>query len=97
MDTAVAGERKPAPWDWIGRLKDLGRTRPYRLTRTERAMIGAQGKALTMLVTALQARGHIETREFADMLGVFSVVVGEDDDLEGAILAAWAGMMKDSL
>lgn len=97
MDTNVAGERKPVPWRWISRQKDRGRTRPYRLTRTERAMITAQGKALTMLVTALQARGHLQTREFADMMGVFSVVVAEDDDLEGTILAAWAGIMKDSL
>lgn len=31
------------------------------------------------------------------MLGVFSVVVAEDDDIEGDILAVWAGIMKQSL
>jgi hypothetical protein len=50
-----------------------------------------------MLVTALQARGHLKVEEFADTLAVFSVVVGEDNDLEGKLLAAWAGMLKESL
>lgn len=40
---------------------------------------------------------HLEVSEFADMLGVFSVVVAEDDDIEGDILAVWAGIMKQSL
>lgn len=97
MDTRLAAGDRPAPCRGLRALRDFGKQRRYRLSRTERALVGAQGKALTMLVTALQARGHIQTSEFADMLGVFSVVVSEDDDLEGTILAAWAGMMKESL
>ena len=61
------------------------------------ALIGANGKALTMLATAMQARGHLDVREFSELLGIFSVVVGEDDDLEGMILAVWAGLLKDSV
>ena len=49
------------------------------------------------LLTALQARGHLQVGEFADMLGVFSVVVAKDDGLEGDILAVWAAIMKESL
>lgn len=94
MTPAVAGD-SVAPWrKW---LAVLGRSRRSRWTRVERALIGANGKALTMLVTALQARSLLDVKEFADVLGVFSVVVGEDDDLEGIILAVWAGIMKDSL
>ncbi|MBL7660950.1 hypothetical protein INQ28_32175, partial [Escherichia coli] len=44
-----------------------------------------------------QARGHLDVREFSELLGIFSVVVGEDDDLEGMILAVWAGLLKDSV
>lgn len=94
MDTAV--ERGAgAPWrDWFTILRHR-RSRP-RLSKVERALVGANGKALAMLVTALQARGHLDAREFADLLGIFSVVIGEDDDLEGMILAVWAGVLKDS-
>lgn len=82
--------------DWIAVLGRRRRSRP-KLSVVERALVGANGKALTMLVTALQARGHLEVEEFSNLLGIFSVVVGEDDDLEGAILAIWAGILKDSL
>lgn len=81
--------------EWIGTLSGK-RSRPG-LSPAEHALVGANGKALTMLVTALAARGHLEVEEFSNILGIFSVVVGEDDDLEGAILAVWAGMMKESL
>ena len=94
MDTVGAdGARAP----WRDRLAAMmpRRSRP-KLSKVERALVGANGKALTMLVTALQARGHLDVREFADLLGIFSVVVGEDDDLEGMILAVWVGLLKDS-
>jgi len=90
VEDAPSGLRR-----WFANLVQRGAN--LRLSRVERAMIGANGKALTMLVTALQARGHLKVEEFADTLAVFSVVVGEDDDLEGMLLAAWAGMMKESL
>lgn len=95
MDTA--GTR-----GWRSSLRDriaafVRRCSPTRLSRVERSLIGAHGKALTVLVTALQARGHMEADEFADMLAVVSFVVREDSELEGTILAAWAGMIKDSL
>jgi len=95
MNTATTEDGRIAPWDWIKRLG--GRRRRYRVSAADRALICAQGKALTLLLTALQARGHIQVAEFADMLGVFSVVVAEDDDIEGDILAVWAGIMKQSL
>lgn len=88
--------KKPA--SLRGWIATLGRRRSQlKLSAAERALVGANGKALTMLVTALQARGHLEVEEFSNLLGIFSVVVGEDDDLEGAILAIWAGTLKDSL
>jgi len=94
MDTAVKDGAR-TPWrDW---LAILGRRSRPRLSKVERALIGANGKALTALITALQARGHLDVREFSDLLGIFSVVVGEDDDLEGMILAVWAGLLKDSV
>jgi hypothetical protein len=95
MDMAVKeGARTP----WRDLLAMLGRQRSRpRLSKVERTLIGANGKALTMLVTALQARGHLDVREFSNLLGIFSVVVGEDDDLEGMILAVWAGLLKDSV
>ncbi|WP_334147128.1 hypothetical protein [Hyphomicrobium sp.] len=68
-----------------------------RLSPVERALVFANGKAPTVLVTALQARGHLDVKEFAGLLGVFSVVVGEEDDLEATILALWAGIMEDSV
>ncbi|WP_454885456.1 hypothetical protein [Sphingomonas oryzagri] len=49
------------------------------------------------MATSLQARGVIEVREFAGTLAVFSVVVSEDNALEGDILAVWAAIMKESL
>ncbi|ODT43325.1 MAG: hypothetical protein ABS59_23875 [Methylobacterium sp. SCN 67-24] len=63
----------------------------------DRALIAAQGKALTMLATMLQVRGVLEVEEFAGTLGVFSVVVAEDNLLEGDILAVWAGILKESV
>lgn len=95
MDTEVKDGAR-TPWrDWLAML-GRGRSRPG-LSKVERALIGANGKALTMLATALQARGHLDVREFSELLGIFSVVVGEDDDLEGMILAVWAGLLKDSV
>jgi hypothetical protein len=85
-----------APWrDWLATL-GRRRSRP-RLSKVERAMVSANGKALTLLATTLQARGHLDVREFAELLGIFSVVVGEDDDLEGMILAVWTGLLKESV
>lgn len=63
----------------------------------DRALIAAQGKALTMLATMLQARGVMEVEEFAETLGIFAVVVAEASPLEGDILAVWAGTLKESL
>lgn len=50
-----------------------------------------------MLATTLQARGVLDVEDFAGTLAVFSVVVAEDSQLEGDILAVWAGILKDSL
>jgi hypothetical protein len=88
-EMAKSAWRAPIPWPW--------RARRQRITQAERALIGAQGKALTMLVTALQARGHLDVAEFAETLGIFSVVVAEANALESDILAVWAGTMKESL
>lgn len=97
MNTVVADQNEMAKSGWRGQIRWPWRARRHRITQAERALIGAQGKALTMLVTALQARGHLDVAEFADTLGIFSVVVAEDDALEGDILAVWAGIMKESL
>jgi hypothetical protein len=67
----------------------------WHLTAGERALMGAQGKVLTLLLTALQSRGLLDAKEFAGLLGIFSVTVFEDDELQGDILAVWAGMMQE--
>ncbi|MEO9337081.1 hypothetical protein ABFT80_06555 [Mesorhizobium sp. SB112] len=86
-----------------GLLERLGKrwglfSRPYTAPRPmDRALIAAHGKALTLLATTLQARGVLDVEDFSGTLGVFSVVVAEDNPLEGDILAVWAGIMKESL
>jgi len=93
----VADRTEKKNTGWFEQVRRLWPMRRHRITPTERALIGAQGKALTMLVTALQARGHLNVEEFSSMLGIFSAVVAEDDALQGDILAVWAGTMKESL
>src|SRR3546814_4836284 len=93
----TADEWRISDWSSDVCSSDL-RTQHYPRPRPmDRALIAAHGKALTMLATTLQARGVLDVEDFAGTLGVFSVVVGEDNRLEGDILAVWAGIMKDSL
>lgn len=80
---------------WIASF-GRGLWRP-RLSTADHALVGAHGKALTVLVTALQARGHLDAEEFSHLLGIFSVVVSDEDDLEGSILAVWAGIIQESM
>lgn len=97
MEAMNRTAKKPASLrDWIAARGRTRQSRP-KLSAVERALIGANGKALTLLASALQARGHLEVEEFSNLLGIFSVLAAEDDDLEGAILAIWAGILKDSL
>lgn len=99
MTTVADGQRRPGR----GILDRLGlrlglRWRSYPPPRQmDRALIAAHGKALAMLATTLQARGVLDVEDFAGTLAVFSVVVAEDSELEGDILAVWAGILKDSL
>lgn len=97
--TTVNDEHRIPGQGILDRLVRLGlRSRPYPPPRQmDRALIAAQGKALAMLATMLQARGVLDVEDFAGTLGVFSVVVAEDNQLEGDILAIWAGIMKESL
>jgi hypothetical protein len=60
------------------------------------AALLAQGKALALIAAMLQRSGVISTDEFGDILGLFAVTVGEDAPDEGAILALWAGIVKES-
>ncbi len=73
----------------------LHRVRSPRLSATERAVIAAHGKALAMLATMLQS--HLDARRFGEMLALFGTVVREEDKLQGANLALWAGTMEESL
>lgn len=73
------------------------RSSGYPLSDVELAIVGAQGKALRLLLTALEARGQIEVEEFASLLGIFAALSKDEDCLEGDILALWAGMLKESL
>lgn len=73
------------------------RLRPHRTSKTERALIAAHGKTLAMLATTLQASGQLDARRFAEMLALFGAIVGEDDDLQGAILAIWADVVDESM
>src|SRR3546814_14909275 len=87
--TTVNREQRKAGRDFLGRLATRWgwRTQHYPRPRPmDRALIAAHGKALTMLATTLQARGVLDVEDFAGTLGVFSVVVGEDNRLEGEIL-----------
>lgn len=97
MSTMVVDQNEKKNTGWFEQVRRLWPVRRHRITPMERALIGAQGKALTILVTTLQARGHLNAEEFARTLGIFSVVVAEEDALEGDILAVWAGTMKESL
>lgn len=86
IDTRASGWRS-----WFRRV------RPRRISATERSLIAAHGKALAMLATTLQSGGHIDARRFAEMLALFGTVVSEEDKLQGAILAHWAGAMEESM
>ena len=77
----------------LGGGNDDGGRRP--LSVGERALMGAQGKVMVLLLTKLQGQGLLDAHEFAGLLGIFSVAVAEDDALQGDILAVWAGMMKE--
>lgn len=94
METVQADKKGDAHKraSWFGIFRHGHRS---QLSRTERAIIGAEGRALIMLVSLLHARGHLDMKEVSSMLGLFSVVVGEENELEGDILALWAAMMKD--
>lgn len=74
----------------------LRRFRPHRISETDRALIAAHGKALAMLATTLQSGGYLDARRFSEMLALFGTVVSEEDRLQGAILALWAGAMEES-
>lgn len=88
----VSSNKGTSGWrSWFPRL------RVHRISRTQRALIGAQGKALTVLATALQSGGHLETRRLSEMLGLFGAVVSEEDRLQGAILTMWADMMEEGV
>jgi len=63
----------------------------------DRALVVAQGKALTFLAAILQRCGVIDAREFGDLLGTFAVSVDENDPDVGDILAAWAGIVLGSV
>lgn len=73
------------------------RLRGRRISTTERALIAAQGKALAVLTTVLHAGGHVDAKRLAKTLALFSTVVSEDDELQGAILAIWADTMEESV
>jgi hypothetical protein len=95
--TIVNDEHRMPRRGILDRLRLGARSRLYPPPREfDRALIAAHGKALTMLATALQARGVLDVEDFAGTLGVFSAVVAEDNQLEGDILAVWAGVMKES-
>lgn len=86
----VAFDNNSSGWrSWLRRL------RPHRISATERAVITAHGKALTLLTTALQAKGHLDAQRFGEMLGLYGTVVSEDDKLQGAILATWAAAVEE--
>jgi hypothetical protein len=88
----VKTERRSDIWrSWYRRI------RISRVSTAERALIAAHGRALAVLATTLQGSGHLDARRFAEMLSVFGVVVSEDDDLQGAILAMWADTMSQSV
>jgi hypothetical protein len=89
MNTDENGERASGWRRWF--------RRPRGISATERSLIAAHGKTLAMLATTLQSGGHLDARRFAEMLALFGTVVSEEDKLQGAILALWAGAMEESL
>lgn len=78
VNTLVADQPEMNNAGRCDQIRRLWPARRHRITPSERALIGTQGKAFTLLVTALQARGNLDVEDFASTLGVFSVVVAEE-------------------
>lgn len=91
MNTVAMGNRASGWRSWFRRR------RAHRTSKTERALIAAHGKTLAMLATTLQSGGYLDAPRFAEMLALFGAIVGEDDDLQGAILAIWADVVDESM
>ena len=54
------------------------------------ALVSAHGKMVALVASVLQAAGVTTTDEFANLLGLLAVTVGETDPQEGEILALWS-------
>lgn len=61
----------------------------------DRSLARAIGGALAVIGTLLNKTGSVPIREFADALGVYSVVSAEHDRREGIYLGAWAAMLRE--
>lgn len=62
----------------------------HALSKGERALMDAQGKAIALLSSLLANRGLLDTNELGAVLDLFSCMVAENDVLEADILASWA-------
>jgi hypothetical protein len=67
----------------------------YGLLPEHGPLVRAMGGALSMFATLLSRNGSIETREVADLLGIYAVATSEVDKTEGLILGCWAAMLRD--
>lgn len=61
----------------------------HALSKGERALMHAQGKAIALLSSLLANRGLLDRNEFGAVLDLFSCVVAENDVLEADILSSW--------
>jgi hypothetical protein len=95
MNIAATDSSGAARSGWLSRLGRFRFRRGRRIDDVDRTLIAAQGKALLLLTTTLHARGSLDADEFAEVLGIFSVLSAEENELEGNVLAIWAGIMKD--
>lgn len=66
------------------------------LSKAEHALITAQGKMLAVLAASLEQSCAFDVRQFSERLALFSTVVGEEDRLEGLVMACWADIVRES-
>jgi len=64
MSTVIAGPKSKSFLTCINRFRSAHKRR-HNISKADRTIILAQGKALAMLVTMLQARGHLDAEDYA--------------------------------
>ena len=61
---------------------------------TPAELMRAQGHLVAFLASLFQRRGVVKRAEFSSLLQTYADLVAETDPAEGAILAAWAAVVR---